>query len=90
MLAGLTSSAIVVMLSVALVNEAVERRRRRRWSVLAQHVMLELVSNARLIWTGVMGLAGVTPPDGYSPSTFTMPLTSVAAPLSASSASTPA
>jgi hypothetical protein len=32
LLAGLASSAIVVMLSVAVVNEALEIRRRRRWS----------------------------------------------------------
>jgi hypothetical protein len=35
LLAGLAASLIVVMLTVALVNEAVERRQRRRWSVLA-------------------------------------------------------
>jgi hypothetical protein len=51
------------MLSVAVVNEVVERRRRRRWSVLAQYVMLELVRNARLIWTGVMELTGLMPSD---------------------------
>jgi uncharacterized membrane protein len=38
LLANLAASLIVVMLSVALVNEAVERRRRRRWRVLAQPV----------------------------------------------------
>jgi hypothetical protein len=63
LLAGLASSLIVVMLSVAVVNEVVERRRRRRWSVLAQYVMLELVRNARLIWTGVMELTGLMPSD---------------------------
>jgi hypothetical protein len=66
LLAGLASSVIVVMLSVAVVNEALERRRRRRWSVLAQYVMLELVGNARFIWIGVMELAGMMPPDGYT------------------------
>ncbi len=63
LLAGLAASLIVVMLSVALVNEALERRKRRRWSVLAQYVMLELVRNARLIWTGVMELTGLMPLD---------------------------
>ena len=61
LLAGLVSSVIVVMLSVALVNEAIERRSRRRWSVLAQYVMIELVHNARLVWTGMLELAGVMP-----------------------------
>jgi hypothetical protein len=47
LLAGWAASLIVVMLTVALVNEAVERRSRRRWSVLAQYVMLQLVRDAR-------------------------------------------
>ncbi len=63
LLADLVSSAIVVALSVAVVNELLERRQRRRWSVLAQHVMFELVRGARLIWTGVAELAGLAPED---------------------------
>jgi hypothetical protein len=66
LLTGLASSAIVVMVSVALVSEAVERRRRRRWRVLAQYVMLELVHNARLVWTALAELAGLMPPDAYT------------------------
>ena len=62
LLSGLTSSVIVVLLSVALVSEAVERRS-RRWRVLAQYVMLELVRNARLVWTVVTELAGLMPSD---------------------------
>jgi hypothetical protein len=61
LLTGLVSSVIVVMLSVAVVNEVLERRRRQRWSVLAQYVMFELVRNARMIWTGVLDLAGLLP-----------------------------
>jgi hypothetical protein len=64
LLAGLASSAIVVMLSVAIVNEALEIRRRRRWSVLAQYVMLELVRDARMLWTAVLELAGVPEANG--------------------------
>jgi hypothetical protein len=67
LLAGLASSAIVVMLSVAVVNEALEIRGRRRWSVLAQYVMLELVRDARMVWTAMVELAGLTPVDA-SPS----------------------
>jgi hypothetical protein len=63
LLAGLLSSLIVVMLSAAVFNEAVERRNRRRWSVLAQYVMLELVRQARLVWTSVMEVAGLMAPD---------------------------
>ena len=43
LLAGLAASVIVVMLSVAVIDEVLERRRRQRWSILAQYVMLELV-----------------------------------------------
>jgi hypothetical protein len=66
LLAGLASSAIVVLLSAALVSEALERRRRRRWRVLAQYVMLELVRNARLVWTVVTELAGLMPADAHT------------------------
>src|SRR5258708_6304628 len=67
LLAGLASSAIVILLSAALVGEAIERRRRRRWRVLAQYVMLELVRNPRLVWTGGAGLAGRVPSDAPPP-----------------------
>jgi hypothetical protein len=54
------------MLTVALVNEAVERRRRQRWSVLARYVMLQLVRDARGIWTGLLELADLMPPDNLN------------------------
>ena len=63
LLAGLAGSVIVVMLSVAVINEVIERRRRQRWSVLAQYVMFELVRNARMIWSGILGVAGLLPAD---------------------------
>jgi hypothetical protein len=63
LLAGLASSAIVVMLSVAVVNEALEVRKRRRWSVVAQYVMLELVRDARMVWVGIVELTGLMPAD---------------------------
>ncbi len=46
MLAGLVASVIKVMLSVGVINEVLERRRRQRWSTLAQYVLFELVRNA--------------------------------------------
>ena len=64
LLTSLVGSVIVVMLSVAVINEVIERRRRRRWSVLAQYVMFELVRNARTIWSGVLDVAGLTVVDG--------------------------
>jgi hypothetical protein len=63
LLTGLASSVIIVILSVAVINEVLERRRRQRWSVLAQFVMFELVRNARMIWTGVLDLAGLLPTE---------------------------
>ena len=67
LLAGLASSVIVVMLSVAVINELLERRRRERWSTLAQFVMLALVRDARLIWTGVLAQVGALAPDAARP-----------------------
>jgi hypothetical protein len=67
LLANLAASLIVVMLSVALVNEAIERHRRRRWRVLAQYVMLELVRHARMVWTGIIELGGLTQSKDHSP-----------------------
>jgi hypothetical protein len=59
LLAGLVASVIVVMLSVAVVNEVLERRGRQRWAVLAQYVMIELVRNARMIWMGVLDVTNL-------------------------------
>jgi hypothetical protein len=63
LLNGLAASVIVVMLSVAVINEVLERRRRQRWSVLAQYVMFELVRNARMVWSGVLEVAGLGPTE---------------------------
>ena len=63
LLSGLAASVIVVMLSVAVINEVLERRRRQRWSVLAQYIMFELVRNARMIWAGLLDAAGLLPPE---------------------------
>ena len=60
-LAGMVSSVIVVVLSIAVINEVLERRRRQRWSILAQYVMFELIRNARMIWSGVLEAAGLFP-----------------------------
>jgi hypothetical protein len=64
LLASLVGSVVVVLLTVAVVNEVVERRRHRRWSVLAQYVMFELVRNARMIWMGILDLGGLLVIEG--------------------------
>ena len=60
---GLVASLIVVAVTVAVLNEVIERRQRQRWSVLAQYALFELVSTARLVWAGLLELAGLVP-DG--------------------------
>jgi hypothetical protein len=60
---GLVASLIVVAVTAAVVNEVLERRQRERWSVLAQYALFDLVHTARLVWTGLLELAGLAP-DG--------------------------
>jgi hypothetical protein len=58
---GLIASLIVVGVTVAVLNELIERRQRERWSVLAQYALFDLVRAARLVWTGLLELAGIAP-----------------------------
>jgi hypothetical protein len=63
LLADIAASVLVVLLSVAVINEIIEQRRRQRWHVLAQYVMFELVRNTRMFWLGVLETAGLLPSD---------------------------
>src|SRR5215831_7994350 len=58
---SLVASLIVVAVTAALLNEVLERRQRERWSVLAQYALFDLVRVARLVWSGLLELAGVLP-----------------------------
>jgi hypothetical protein len=60
---GLVASLIVVAVTVAVLNEVLERRQRERWAILAQYALLDLVRTARLVWTGLLELAGLVPDD---------------------------
>jgi hypothetical protein len=60
---GLVASLIVVAVTAAVLNEVLERRQRERWAVLAQYALFDLVRTARLVWTGLLELAGLAP-DG--------------------------
>jgi hypothetical protein len=60
---GLVASLIVVAVTAAVLNEVLERRQRERWSVLAQYALFEFVRMARLVWSGLLELAGLVP-DG--------------------------
>ena len=51
MLTSLIASLIVLAVTVVVLNEWLERRDRRRWSVLAQYVLFQLVQAARATWT---------------------------------------
>ena len=50
-------------MSAAVLNEVLERRRRERWSVLAQYALFDLIRTARLVWTGLLELAGLVPDE---------------------------
>jgi len=57
MITGLVASLLIIAISAAVLNELVERRARRRWSVLAQYVLLDLVRTARVTWAALLELA---------------------------------
>ncbi|MGO9823497.1 MAG: hypothetical protein ACLPTJ_22940, partial [Solirubrobacteraceae bacterium] len=57
----LVASLIVVAVTAAVLNEVLERRQRERWSVLAQYALFDLVRTARLVWSGLLELAGLVP-----------------------------
>jgi hypothetical protein len=60
---SLAASSIVVAVTAAVLNNVLERRRRERWSVLAQYALFEFVRAARIVWGGLLELAGLVP-DG--------------------------
>ncbi len=58
---SLVASLIVVAVTAAVFNEVLQRRQRERWSVLAQYALLDFVRTARLVWGGLLELAGLAP-----------------------------
>jgi hypothetical protein len=60
---SLVASLVVVAVTGAVLNEVLERRQRERWSVLAQYALLDFVRTARLVWSGLLELAGLVPDD---------------------------
>jgi hypothetical protein len=60
---SLLASLIVVAVTVAALNEVLERRQRERWSVLAQYALFDLLRAARLVWTSLLELAGLVPDE---------------------------
>ena len=56
---SLVASFVVVAVTAAVLNEVIERRQRQRWGVLAQHALFDFVRAARLVWSGLLELAGL-------------------------------
>jgi hypothetical protein len=54
MLTSLVANLVVVAISIAVINEVIEARNRRRWSLLAQSVLFALVQSARWTWTTML------------------------------------
>lgn len=59
LLTSLVASLIVVAVTAAVLNELLERRQRQRWAVLAQYALFQFVRGARLVWTGLLEVAGL-------------------------------
>jgi hypothetical protein len=66
MLTSLVASLIVLAVTVAIVSEVAERRARRRWAVLGQYVLFELVRTVRATWIGVVELSALGTVDAAS------------------------
>jgi hypothetical protein len=60
MLTSLVANLIVVAVTVAVVNQVVEGRDRRRWDLLAQTVLFALIQSARATWTGMLEVLQLT------------------------------
>ncbi len=53
---SLLANIVVVGVTVVVINGVIERRDRKRWSLLAQSVMFALIQSARATWTGLLEL----------------------------------
>ncbi len=60
LLASLVANLLVVAVTVVVLNEVLERRDRRRWSLLAQSVLFALLQSARATWTGLLEILDLT------------------------------
>jgi len=56
---SLVANLLVVIVTVVVINGWIERRDRKRWSLLAQSVMFALIQSARATWTGLLELLEV-------------------------------
>jgi hypothetical protein len=63
MTTSLIASLLVVILSVAVVNDVIDRRSRRRWSLVAQSSLFALTQEARLTWITLLDVLGLEGPQ---------------------------
>jgi hypothetical protein len=59
MTSSILASLVVVGITVAVINEVLERRASARWRVFAQNALLELAAIARFTWVGMGELLDV-------------------------------
>lgn len=59
LLTSLVANVLVVAITVVVLNQVLERRDRRRWSLLAQSTLFALTQSARATWTAMLELLGV-------------------------------
>ena len=66
LLTSLLASILVLVVTVIVVNEVIDRRDQRRWNLLAQSVLFALIQAARATWTGMVEVLEVTEVQGGS------------------------
>lgn len=59
LITSLVANLLVVGVTLIVINDVLERRARRRWSLLAQNVLFALVQSSRATWTGLLELLDV-------------------------------
>jgi hypothetical protein len=59
MTSSILASLVVVLITVVVINEVLERRESARWRVFAQNALLELAATARFTWVGLGDLLEV-------------------------------
>jgi hypothetical protein len=63
MATSLIASLLVVLLTVAVVNDVLERRSRQRWSLVAQSALFALNQEARATWMTLLDALGLEGPE---------------------------
>ncbi len=53
MTSSIIASLVVVLITVVVINEVLERRESARWRVFAQNALLELAATVRFTWVGL-------------------------------------